>query len=305
MAWLWSSWEEYVRSVHPSEVRVGCFKQCRFDTRLHAEQRLLKAEDSLNDSLNRLRELGFSEDRKASSKAADNVGEAFTIVAETIRAGEELLLYHKRLALSGASHGFLSQNDLLEHWNRYAATNRISFEVGQFLKDVRDLLDGYRQMSDEDEKLIIGKIDLPESLEYDFRLSRDLFSVGFDEIGLLIAGRGLEGVLREIARNRRIVLEVKGRPTPANEADFSDLIETMSKIRWKALGTPLIPRDTKALLHYLRTIRNSGAHPSPAVQDSEDCRETATVVANTANRLWKSVTSSRARLDPTTVQKNW
>ena len=305
MAWLWKSWEEYVESVHPTAVRIGCFKQSRLGTRLQAEGRLLSAVNGLNESLNQLRELGFSNGRKRPSKATARVDEAFTIVAETIRAGEELLLYHKRLAFSEASYGFLSQNDLLEHWDRYAANERISFEIQQLLEDIGELLDGYRQMSREDEQLIMGKTDLPESLEHDFRLSRDLFSVGFDEVGLLMAGRGLEGVLREIARNRRILLEVKGKRTSASDADFSDLIETMSRIRWKTRGTPLFPRDIKALLHYLRTIRNSGVHPGLSVQTSEDCRKTATVVANTANRLWKSVASSRARLDPTIVQKSW
>ncbi|HMD76083.1 MAG TPA: hypothetical protein VKG86_01780 [Terracidiphilus sp.] len=305
MAWLWNSWEEYVQWVHPSEVQIGHFKESKRETKLEAEQSLLSAVNSLNNLSVQLHKLGFGDNRKSSSDLKYNVGEVSAIVAQTIRAGEELLLYHKRLTLSEVSYGFLHQNDLLEHWDRYVATDRISFHIQQLIIDVIELLDRYSQMSREDEKLIIGKIELPNSLERDFRLSRDLFSVGFDEIGLLVAGRGLEGVLREIARNRRIELEIKGKSSPVAEIDFFDLIETMSRVRWKTTGRPLIPRDTKALLHYLRTIRNSGAHTGSSSLESQDFRETATVVANTANSLWKSVTTSRARLDPTTVLKSW
>src|SRR5262245_65585889 len=50
-----------------------------------------------------------------------------------------------------------------------------------------------------EDRFIVGVLDLPPSLESDFRTSRNLFSIGFDEVGLLIAGRRLEGVLRKIA----------------------------------------------------------------------------------------------------------
>lgn len=227
------------------------------------------------------------------------------IVIEAIHAGEELLLYHRRLAISEASYGFLHQHTVLDHWDRYKRTDRIAFEIEQLVKEIRRLLDGYEQIAREDERFITDNLDIPPELERDFRLSRDLFSVGFDETGLLVAGRGLEGVLRQIARNRRILIEARGKVFPASEADLHDLIETMSVIRWKVKGVPLISRDTKALLHYLRTIRNSGAHPSRDDLGTESLRETASVVANTATRIWKSVSSSRARLSPTTVQKSW
>src|SRR5262245_53495019 len=75
-----------------------------------------------------------------------------------------------------------------------------------------------------EDRFIVGVLDLPPSLESDFRTSRNLFSIGFDEVGLLIAGRGLEGVLRKIAYTRKIVLGVKGKASPVFEADIYDLI---------------------------------------------------------------------------------
>jgi hypothetical protein len=284
MAWLWNSWEEYTASVHPHEIRVGHFKQSRIDTVFQAGQDLLNAANTLTGSLNQLREAGFVAGKRGYSEAAGKHLDLLTTVAQMIRAGEQLLLYHKRLALSQASYGFLHINDLLEHWDRYKGTDRIYFEIQQLMKDTGELLDGYRQMSHEDESLILGRLDLPESLEHDFRLSRDLFSVGFEEIGLLVAGRGLEGVLREIAHKKRIKFEIKGKTTPASEADFFDLIELMSRIRWTADGALLVSPDIKALLHYLRVIRNSGAHPSRAGRGVQDFRETGNLAVRQRTR---------------------
>jgi hypothetical protein len=142
-------------------------------------------------------------------------------------------------------------------------------------------------------------------LEADFRLARNLFSLGFDDVGLLIAGRGLEGVLRKIANIRKILLESKGKTAPAAEADLHDLIETMYQLRWKTKGTRLISPEAKALLHYLRTLRNNGAHPVAGSRSAVNLREKAVLVAETANRLWNEVSKTKARLHPAVVPKTW
>lgn len=223
-----------------------------------------------------------------------------------VYAGEELLLYHKRLTKSDASYGFLHQHDILEHWERYEKTGRIAMEIHQLMKDVDELLDGYGSLIQADDRFIVDHLDLPASLESEFRLARNLFSVGFDDVGLHVAGRGLEGVLRRIADVRKISLDVKGKQSPASDADVYDLIEAMFRIRWKTRGTRLITPETKALLHYLRTLRNSSAHATRGMSTPiVNPRETAIVVAETANRLWHAVTTTRARLAPTTVQKTW
>lgn len=77
----------------------------------------------------------------------------------------------------------------------------------------------------EDEQLLIDGLDLPEELTYDFRLARNVFSIGLDEVGLFVAGRGLEKVLRRIARGRKIAVVVRTKQKPAAEPDFYDLIE--------------------------------------------------------------------------------
>jgi hypothetical protein len=79
-----------------------------------------------------------------------------------------------------AAYGFLHQHSLPNHWSRYAKTHRIVLEIRQFISDVDELLRGFEAMAEAEDEFIVGSIDLPALLEGDFRLARNLFSVGFD-----------------------------------------------------------------------------------------------------------------------------
>jgi hypothetical protein len=308
MAWLWASWEEYVDAVRPAAFdSPGRFRGAQRDSWFEAECHLWEAVRRLTEATRALHSLGFTgADHESPPDDESVIDRAEPIVLDAIFAGEELLLYHKRLAKSEAAYGFLHQHEILQHWDRYQRSGRIAGEIHQLMSDIGELLNGYQEFVQAEELFIVGHLDLPTSLESDFRLARNLFSVGFDEVGLLIAGRGLEGVLRKIADVRKIALEVKGKASPASEADVYDLIEAMSRVRWKTSRTRVITPETKALLHYLRSLRNSGAHASGHGKLSLiGPRETATVIAETANRLWNEISGTRARLDRLTVQKTW
>jgi len=128
-------------------------------------------------------------------------------------------------------------------------------------RGIRELLNGFYELVQSDENFLIQNLDLPADLKGDFVLARNLFSVGFEDVGLLIAARGFEGVIRKIAEVRKIMLDVKGKTLPAYEVDLRYLIETMGQLRWRNNSARVIEPETKALLHYLRTLRNSSAHP--------------------------------------------
>jgi hypothetical protein len=308
MAWLWASWDEYVDAVHPAAFdSPGRLRGAQRDSWFEAERHLWDAVRKLTEATRTLHTLGFTgSDHESPPNDASVIDRAERIVLEAIFAGEELLLYHKRLAKSDAAYGFLHQSGMLKHWDRYERAGRLPMEIHQLMCDIGELLNGYQELVQAEDRFIVGHIDLPSSLEADFRLARNLFSVGFDEVGLLIAGRGLEGVLRKIADVRKIVIEVKGKASRGSEADFYDLIEAMSRVRWKTSRTRLITPEIKALLHYLRSLRNSGAHPTGhGGRSMISPRETATLIAETANRLWSDVSGTRARLDPQQVQKTW
>jgi hypothetical protein len=306
MAWLWDSWEEYVEWVRPSALSQGSWHLSRQQPWVEAESHVWEAVRRLTDAQGELHGLGFTGHDHHSPPSDPVITEkARRIVITAICSGEKLLLYHKRLAKHDASYGFVHQIGLLDHWDRYSQTDRIAIEIHQLAKDIGELIQGYQYLKTAEERFIVGDLHLPAPLISDFRLARNLFSVGFDEIGLLVAGRGLEGVLRKIADVRKINLEIRGSVSPASEADFHDLIEIMYRIRWKVRGTRLISAETRALLQFLRTLRNAGAHA--VIQGSRSIsnpRETAIVVADIANLLWQEATK-RAKLVPTTVQKSW
>lgn len=306
MAWLWDSWEEYVRRCDPAGIRSGSFNLSCMSTGLESTRLLLDAVDNLRKASKGLIDLGFrgrNDPLPRSTPAL--VGKAREQVIHAVYAGETLLLYHKRLALSEASASFLHENDLLDHWERYATSPRIVHEVREFANSVAELLHGYEQLIREDEMLLVDDLDLPGQLKEDFRLSRNLFSLGFDEVGLFVAARGLEKVLRRIAHERKITLINGKKSEPAGEANLHDLIETMSQIRWKVRGTHFLTKETKMLLEYIRTVRNSGAHSGGQHSDSESFRQTASIIARSAQRLWNSASFTRAKLTPTMIQKNW
>ena len=257
MAWVWNSWEEYIAVVNPVAVDApGRLRLAQRSSWFQTDTQLWEAVKELEEKVQGLRKLGFTgndHDRPPNDPSIMN--EVHSLALDAVYAGEELLLHHRKLAESDAVYGFLSQHDMLNHWDRYAKTNRIYKEVHRLVADIGEMLKGYQEFVQSDDRFLVGNLDLPPLLEVEFRLARDLFSVGFDEVGLLIAGRGLEGVLRKIADVRKLFLVVKGKSSPASEADFYDLIETMFQIRWKKSGTRLITPETKTLLHYLRTLR--------------------------------------------------
>jgi hypothetical protein len=308
MPWLWNSWEEYLTAVYPVAVdRAGGLWHAKKDTWFENVCRLCKAVRTLEDSTNSLRELGFTgKDRSRPPDDPEISQQANNLVLEAVYAGEELLFFDKRLCMAAhdSAYGFRHQKAIVDQWERYSATPRIAREIHELVKDIDVMLSGYYALVQADNNFILGHLDLPDSLESDFRLARDLFSAGFDEIGLLVAGRGLEGVLRNIADARKISLQAK-KLIPASEADTNDLIEIMYHVKWKATGVRVISQETRALLHYLRALRNGGAHPAQDAKQNNRAREAALLVSETANRLWNQVSKTKARMEPKIVQKTW
>jgi hypothetical protein len=240
MPWIWNSWEEYLAAVYPVAVdRGGGLWHAKKDTWFENVCRLCKAVRTLEDSPNSLRELGFT--GKDHSRPPDDPAisqQANNLVLEAVYAGEELLFFDKRLCMAAhdSAYGFRHQKSILEHWDRYSTTTRIAREIHQLVKDIDVMLSGYYALTQTDTRLIVGNLDLPDSLEADFRLARDLFSAGFDETALLIAGRGLEGVLR---KNRNAFWDPLG-------PDFADgllevVFDTPSALALQAWACGLLP----------------------------------------------------------------
>jgi len=306
MSWLWNSFGAYKNYVHPVLVdRAQIYNRAAVASLATREKLLTLAISKLKRDLVEIRKLGF-ENVDIFSRNIDILPEAKQLVMDIIFSGEEILLYHERLATSDYSYGFLHQHDLPQHWERYENNGRIFQEIGQLVEDGQALLDGCSEISEIDNRFLAQDSSMPSPIAGDFRLARDLFSVGLDEVAVFCAGRGFENVLRLVARRRRFRLIAKGTIIPAFDADLYDLIELFYRVRWKKTGDRLIDRTFRQLLHYLREIRNSVAHPSDAGKTVLiRPRETASLIASAAGSLWNRIVESRDRLRGVTVKKTW
>jgi hypothetical protein len=306
----WRSFEEFSEWVTPQCVNRGLFHHNTRRSLLHRITDLRENADEMDEAIKDLRELGYDGDHAApesASKRSDFAPpQSHGICLHICHCGEELLMYSKGLTMTHEAYDFLHAKALLEQWQRYDGSHRIHGEINELLDAAQTLLLGYRRTVDNSDEFLLDQldVDLPEELERDFVTARDQFSVGLEESAFFSAGRGLEGVLRAVARKKQVTIESRGVSKPASEEDFHDLIECLSRARWKADKTPLIDGRIKSLLHHLRASRNAAAHPSMFPVD-ENWRALATLVASHAGRLWKLAGRRYAGLVEKKILRVW
>jgi len=308
MAWIWSTWEEFVESVNPRLlVSKAAHRVAQRSSQFNNLQQLMEAISEFRSALDSLAILGFkgllheiSREEFVETKSTHEV------VIRLVRAGEDLLFRHSRLAKTDYASGYLHQHGILEHWERFDKEGNLPYEVSQLVRDAKELLRGFEQVEREDEGFLLDGLELPEPLEADFRLARDLFSVGFDDVGLLISGRGLEAVLRGIADTHDMRLAARGKEIPLSEVSFYDLIEAMYHCRPRGDGPRMIALETKQLLHFLRSARNARAHPD-LVEGARlgSPRDAAALVVKVASQLWETKSRPDEGLRKYVVRKSW
>jgi hypothetical protein len=296
-SWRWDSDDEFRKWVYPDFLNpvelvrhsyvLYSFAQCARD--------LYKDLAELDQKVGDLETLLKS--NTAQQLPAEAIETALEIAMEVCYAGEHMLLFQKRLAQSNHAYGFKHAKDAIHremHPRETSTPNDVKRlrELRQLVDDTRKLLAGFNELEQSDQGFLVQYMDLPDFLEQDFRMARDLFSVGFDEVGLLIAGRGLEGVLRRILTDRHISVGSR----PASDAELHDVIETLERLRWQADRTRFLPRVAVQILHWLRTTRNVGAHAqTKGLGTLGEPRDLALVIAKSADQLWALHKSNRRK----------
>jgi hypothetical protein len=302
MTWLWKSDDEFKKCVSPLGDPELLLNIVQSETRLEQVQRIATAVQSMTLGLANLRKLECL--NQPLSADMNTYAPARSLVLEIANSGEELIFLDERLVRDRSADDFIAVKKLHEDWQHHADAGTLMKEIQAFLLAVDNLLEGFSDNVREDSELFLEGSVLPEFLLREFKLARDLFSVGFDEVGIFAAGRGLEGVLRAFAGHKGVFLRHQGKTRPASEADFRDLIEICYRLRWKSDKSRIIDQDTKSLLDLLRTVRNSTAHPNQRRQQ-QNWRELAIMTSTTANNLWKDAQRKRAQLVSKTVDKDW
>ncbi|HMO80953.1 MAG TPA: hypothetical protein PKD24_09185 [Pyrinomonadaceae bacterium] len=308
MVWLWKKWSEYEDAVGPSVVQgQGEFRLLQDQSLMEQIQSLTEAEEALARAIDafykKYDELSLDEIVFSCPKDFEDMKSIMTDIAYS---GEWLIMHNRRLIDAANTGLFLSYT---ENANRVSASwleHGMLFNIKRLLFSAKTLLEKHRDMIIQDSLLLENAEELPDELSSDFMLARDLFSVGQDETAVLIAGRGLEGVLRAIARAKSIQLKIKSDIIPADDADFNDLIELMYRLKWKTSGRRLVSVKIRNLLHFVRSHRNSSAHAEAGEREPVDNpREIANIIVSTAIKLWEASTASRARFITTEVEKTW
>lgn len=206
--------------------------------------------------------------------------------------GESLLLHQRWLAEDLASGRFLNAKEAIHHAARGSHREATFYDFRNLHESVDEMLAVYdRWLTDRSSYIVYDVHDLPTEMKQDFRQGRGLFSLGFDEMGLFACGRGLERVARSILEERGVQITVKGSGTPASQVSLHTLIECLDRLRWDD-DSRFVGKQALQLLHWVRAVRNEGAHPT----DSDlDASLMAPIVAKAAMSLWQSHVVEPAR----------
>jgi hypothetical protein len=224
---------------------------------------------------------------------------------ELVSNGEMILLYQRRVALMDLAYGFLhSKNDVGHYANpRHPMTYA---QIERLIKDSRDFFNAVeRELLRADDFLMHHGSDLPDDAENDVLIARDLFSLGFDDIGLLVLGRALERVVRSVLHERKIRLVSGNNISPADAATLHDAIETLRRLRWKRGGERFLNNTIVQRLQWLRAVRNDEVHEGIG-DDRSDPRDLGPLVVGAIRSLYEThTTASRRPLATTTITRDW
>lgn len=308
----WSSYEEYVEWVRPQYVHhQGPWKGTLTDSLF---ENLFSGNEHFQDLHEASMKLStaFRGAHSNGELRLDSLDGLSRHIASVTCEAEYLLLHIPSLATDPGAEDFLAEKDLDEHWHRYAAQGngrKLFYELNRFVEATDKLVKAFYNLQEEGHSFLSEELrELPEELLSDFKISRDLFSVRMNEAGAFFAGRGLERILRTIAQNLRIQVEVKGKATPLHEMDFADIGEALRRVRWKKSGSPVIDRELKSLIDLLRTARNAVGHPKQKGQKSSlkaNWREVALLAASAAADAWQESSGGRRKVVPVVLPRDW
>lgn len=306
----WPSFEEYKKWIYPDLIdHEGPWRQTHINSLLENILGASQCIEKITIQLSNLEPIfdawppdGLPEDTLRHK--------AFRCVEEIAWNGEQLFLLCPSFAKTKQVVDFRVEKDLHKHWDRYEKFPRkLSYGLQRHIKAVKTFISSFYEFCSEGESFLIDLVnDLPENLRTDFATARDLFSVGIEECGGFLAGRGLEAVLREVAAKLKVEVEQKRKKERLREMDFADLGETFRRVRWKSDGSPVIDKKLKALLDFLRSARNATAHPSREKRqqnEESDWCEIAKLSAKAANAIWATSKKGRRNVVTTTIARDW
>jgi hypothetical protein len=237
-------------------------------------------------------EIAYQELKRSASVAANPPTKPYTenefrdvwaAACQIVTNGEYALAYCKPLAETKGGEEFIGRKGVFEHLPRYQKESWGSCKNGtkDLLQATEQLMEAIHDFWESDNTFLKHVSDLPDDLRGDFVSARDVMSLGFTEAGLIYAGRGLEGVVRRIAKDHNLFT---GKSI--ERARFVDIQTALEAKRFSHDQALVIDEQTKHRLHLSRAMRNHSVHPN-SQRGSQGFREEAILMAQKANELWK------------------
>jgi len=311
----WASLDAYLDLVNPILAKEPTDWSQRFASTLL--ENLLSAQygvDQIEAELGRLREQfhrwsDHEPDDQDVGPLLQRLGDSVELICQL---AEEVFWDFPAVAFADEAQEFISCMALCRYWEKYAgerAFRKIRIRLEEFISATRDLLKGFHAHKLATSEFLREETEkLPPELLLDFGLARDLCSVEMEEAAAFFAGRGLERVLRGVARNLAVQVQDKNKSVALHEMDFADIGEAFRRLRWKRSNQPLIDREFKSLVDLLRVARNATAHPkSPNTQSAlrSNWKDVAELCAAAASDLWTTSSGGRRKLVAVTIARDW
>ncbi|AGK60967.1 hypothetical protein Asulf_00963 [Archaeoglobus sulfaticallidus PM70-1] len=303
----WKSFDEFEKYVNPFFINhqgpyIGMKQSCLFENIME----VLKSLSEFSNAVEQLEKLIRNYPNKKDWEEESNLSKlAYHLITAISYHGEYIFLYFPKLAKSRYASDFLHAKDLHIHWERYNQTRK-RIEVKRYLDAAKKLLDEFYEIVEEFDWFLMEEIrDLPTDLQKDFRVARDLFSVGMEEQGVFAALRGLEGVLRRISKNLGVKIIKKDKQEPLHKQSLTNLTEGLYRVRWRDNGERVVTKEIKDLIKFLISLRNKKAHPDDTTDIFDNWREIAITTARAANGLWVISKEGKREVESTEVIRDW
>lgn len=283
--WHWESTEAYTEHIKPIEHGPkNAVHAAKSYTALKRVWSYCKAVHDLEEACAELKRIAdIAAYPPISPFTEDQFDQVWNAACRIVSNGEYIFAYCKALAETKGGEEFIERKHIFEELPRYQKESWGSCKSWtiDLLRATEEFLKSIYDFWATEESFLNHVPDLPEDLKMDFVAARDVMSLGFDEAGLIYAGRGLEGVVRQIAKKHNVIPS-----KPVERLRFFDILAALEKKKFSHDQSLVIDEQMRHRLQLSRVTRNHSAHPN-SQQGALGMREDAILMAKKANELWK------------------
>lgn len=287
---MWDDVEDYLKWCRPEALLVhnpsAACKVFLEATPLERITSLAKVQGAFDVSLVELsRHVKAPLEQRIPKKDLPDV---YSLVIDVGGSGEELLLHLPGQRTDERVEAFRVAKDGIPLWQEDDDTKR-RVRLNRLLPASEGLRDVVREYQSADWcRVDQSTSDLPDALLIHFRESRDLLSIGADDMAAFAALQGLEATLRRVVRWDRPE-HPEGR-----SAGLSKLLQHASTLRYRD-HSPVLEKQARSLLEHLRDVRNGIVHVRH-VRGASVARDTINIAAKQAAALWVGSGNGRKKL---------